>query len=188
MEVETSSRMENSKEIEMTIPGFTATSSLQISSGRYVRVRSGPTINAEALVIAQLQSVGASPTGSVLYDGFPGIPVYGNYCGPGYGSGDPVDAVDYACCVHDHCYHDRGYFDCSCNHNLIESMYSAQANPYVSSYGKAMALVMATFFETLPCVCYIEVCIPNPFDPFGDDLCTDIPVPGIPGLECIVGS
>jgi hypothetical protein len=31
------------------------------------------------------------------------VPIYGNWCGPGYGSGTPVDQIDDACRIHDQC-------------------------------------------------------------------------------------
>lgn len=31
---------------------------------------------------------------------------WGRWCGPGYGGGDPIDALDCACRDHDRCYED----------------------------------------------------------------------------------
>lgn len=47
------------------------------------------------------------------------LPIYGNWCGPGYGSGTPVDTLDNGCMQHDNCYGLNGYFSCSCDFQLI---------------------------------------------------------------------
>lgn len=52
------------------------------------------------------------------------IPVYGNWCGPRHGSGEPIDLVDRGCMVHDGCYGRRGYFDCECDRELIRTLES----------------------------------------------------------------
>lgn len=54
-----------------------------------------------------------------------GIPVYGNWCGPGYGSGEPIDYLDAACKAHDECYGQAPtYFDCDCDLKLINKVNS----------------------------------------------------------------
>jgi hypothetical protein len=40
------------------------------------------------------------------------MPVYGNWCGPRYGSGVPVDALDRCCKQHDDCYDNASYYRC----------------------------------------------------------------------------
>lgn len=50
------------------------------------------------------------------------VPVYGNWCGPGYGKGTPVDVLDTACMHHDHCYGKQGYFSCPCGKALIQEI------------------------------------------------------------------
>lgn len=47
-----------------------------------------------------------------------GIPFWGNWCGPGHGSGIPIDTLDTLCMRHDLCYGERGYFDCYCDAQL----------------------------------------------------------------------
>lgn len=47
-----------------------------------------------------------------------GIPVWGNCCGPGYGSGEPIDLLDEGCRQHDNCYVHGGN-NCKCNRKLI---------------------------------------------------------------------
>lgn len=48
------------------------------------------------------------------------IPIWGNWCGPGYGSGPPIDLLDYGCRDHDRCYGDRGYHKCSCDDDMLK--------------------------------------------------------------------
>lgn len=50
------------------------------------------------------------------------LPVWGNWCGPGYGGGSAVDLLDSACRAHDKCYARKGYFNCSCDRNLIAAI------------------------------------------------------------------
>ncbi len=52
---------------------------------------------------------------------------YGNWCGPGCGSGTPIDDVDICCQTHDWCYQTRGYFNCHCDCTLADCVY-----PYIS--------------------------------------------------------
>lgn len=46
-------------------------------------------------------------------------PVYGNWCGPSYGSGTPIDLLDVGCKKHDQCYGTRGYHKCSCDKDFV---------------------------------------------------------------------
>lgn len=46
------------------------------------------------------------------------IPIWGNWCGPGYGSGAPIDLLDEGCMQHDNCYVHGGN-NCKCNKKLI---------------------------------------------------------------------
>lgn len=48
-----------------------------------------------------------------------GLPIWGNWCGPGHGSGPPQDVLDRGCQIHDMCYEDKGYFSCSCDWELV---------------------------------------------------------------------
>lgn len=53
------------------------------------------------------------------------LPVWGRYCGPGHsGPGTPVDQLDTACMHHDNCYSRKGYFNCSCDQELISEINS----------------------------------------------------------------
>ena len=51
-----------------------------------------------------------------------GIPAHGNWCGPGHGKGEAVDALDRSCMRHDKCYERRGYGDCDCDAQLINDI------------------------------------------------------------------
>ena len=58
------------------------------------------------------------------------FPRHGNWCGPGHGGGDTVDALDEACKRHDECYEKRGYFDCECDEQLIDEISGLQAENF----------------------------------------------------------
>jgi len=51
--------------------------------------------------------------------GPPGNCFYGNWCGPGCGSGPLVDALDACCQAHDCCYDLRGWGACSCDREFV---------------------------------------------------------------------
>ena len=80
-----------------------------------------------------------------------GIPIYGNWCGPGHGGGPPIDAVDAVCRAHDLCYDREGYFDCGCNRDLVNAMPGAIAQT-PSWRGKIAGTVIKTIFSSMPCV------------------------------------
>jgi hypothetical protein len=93
-----------------------------------------------------------------------GLPIYGNYCGPGYGDPTgltpPVDAVDAACRAHDMCYDAKGYFDCTCDRALIAGMPAAMAASPCSEGKTAGDLIMAHFLGE-PCLCHYTSCLPS---------------------------
>lgn len=93
-----------------------------------------------------------------------GLPIYGNYCGPGYGDktgcSPAKDQVDASCCKHDVCYDQRGYFDCGCDCDLVRSMPDAIANTS-SVAGVVAGTAAIEFFANSPCVATrVEVCLP----------------------------
>ncbi len=81
-----------------------------------------------------------------------GLPVYGNWCGPGHGSGEPIDDVDRACMEHDKCYGRKGYFDCGCDAQLLEDLARSMKSSKISPSGRAAALAISTWFSAQPCV------------------------------------
>jgi len=111
-----------------------------------------------------------------------GLPVYGRYCGPGFGDPTgmtpPIDAVDAVCREHDLCYGRRGYFDCRCDRNLIQSMPGAVAGTSTLE-GKIAGTLIRDFFANTPCVCRNRVCVQIPF--FGTH-CSTVPFPGRGGV------
>jgi hypothetical protein len=130
----------------MTMPGWTAELSLSISTG-------------PGVAAAELS-----------------LPIYGNFCGPGHGdmSNDPIDAVDAVCKAHDSCYDSRGYFNCSCDRELIASMPRAILDT-PSAGGKLAGAAAMAFFASVPCTCPLRICLPI----IG---CHTIPVPGHGGI------
>lgn len=96
-----------------------------------------------------------------------GMPIYGNYCGPGHGDDTgntaPVDAVDAACRRHDLCYRDKGYFHCGCDGALIAEMPAAIVATPTAAGKFAGNLVMAHFLGQ-PCqcpICLFGFCLPG---------------------------
>lgn len=80
-----------------------------------------------------------------------GIPVYGNWCGPGHGGGTPVDDLDRACMHHDDCYAKYGYFDCQCDRELVSRIGQALASGNVQGNGKFIGPLVAAYFAQSPC-------------------------------------
>jgi hypothetical protein len=137
----------------MTSPGFTAEFSLQKCRHGTPR-RVGASRHIGVGVVDKSVKMAA------------GIPVYGNWCGPGHGgeSGPPIDPVDQVCCRHDKCYDQRGYFDCSCNQDLVNAMPNAIADPMTPLDGKIAGQAIMAVFAGMPCLCYLSS-LPVPFPP-----------------------
>lgn len=85
-----------------------------------------------------------------------GIPIYGNWCGPGHGGGNPLDDVDRACMTHDKCYSSRGYFDCECDAQLLRDLDRAIAFGNVRPWGRVMGPAIRAWFSLQPCVPHIS--------------------------------
>lgn len=125
-----------------------------------------------ALVMLAVAAVGpstarAQPTSPDESEGWAAsdvsIPVYGNYCGPGYpsngGQSRPaIDAVDRVCKAHDACYEAHGMHDCGCDRALIAKMVVAAVAPGVSARGRVVALAAIEAFRQSPCGCRKKFC------------------------------
>jgi hypothetical protein len=124
----------------MSTPGFTAEASIGVvRGGGRERMRSMP-------------RRGVQPA--------QGVPVYGNWCGPGHGGGaPPIDPVDRVCCQHDRCYGDRGTLDCSCDRDLVARMPGAIADGRTSAAGRAAGSAASALFAISPCLCH-RICLP----------------------------
>lgn len=72
------------------------------------------------------------------------IPIWGNWCGYGYGSGDPIDLLDYACKLHDQCYEKNKYWDCDCDKALIDRI-DGDLDDMTSGQRKAAIAIKAYF-------------------------------------------
>lgn len=71
------------------------------------------------------------------------IPIWGNWCGPGYGHGEPIDLLDEGCKIHDGCY-EPGKKNCGCNQILIDYI---DRNIYRMTGGqRQMAKVVRSYF------------------------------------------
>jgi len=74
-----------------------------------------------------------------------GIPIWGNWCGPGYGGGPTKDLLDAACKEHDLNYERYGYFDCRSDIiliNRIERDYNR-----MGFYEQGMATAVKAYFN-----------------------------------------
>jgi hypothetical protein len=110
----------------MTTPGFTAEASVYRADGCYRQIPM-------ALAVA--------PELGLAQDG---LAIYGNWCGPGHGEADHLSIRWIVCVV---CttsgYDERGYFDCSCDRDLIGRMPAAIADPRTSPAGQAAGTAAA---------------------------------------------
>ena len=84
-------------------------------------------------------------TRAAVEDGFH---FYGNWCGPGHGSGEPIDDVDRACMVHDKCYDRRGYFNSDCDDKLVRDIDRALDSGNVLPWGHIMGPLIRAWFKT----------------------------------------
>lgn len=52
----------------------------------------------------------------------PALPVHGNWCGPGWGAGPALDALDAACRRHDFCVSYQGSQNCGCDLGFMQEL------------------------------------------------------------------
>lgn len=97
---------------------------------------------------------GAAPSEAVAEAG---IPVHGNWCGPGHGGGRAVDALDEVCMRHDQCYDRRGYLDCDCDRTLVREIDDLIARGGLSGTARAKAALVRTYFAAAPCVRHVRI-------------------------------
>ena len=84
------------------------------------------------------------------------FPVHGNWCGPGHGGGESIDAIDEACKVHDNCYGNKGYSDCGCDAQLIRALPGAIRDT-PDAKAKRIGTLIRAYFSVAPCLCRTEV-------------------------------
>lgn len=77
------------------------------------------------------------------------IPIWGNWCGPGHGSGTPQDVLDKGCQIHDKCYGDKGYFTCTCDWALVA--YIEKNFNKMKLKEKIAATAIKTYFNNTLC-------------------------------------
>lgn len=92
---------------------------------------------------------GRGGTGDMM-DPFMGvsIPVHGNWCGPNYGSGPIVDALDAACYRHDFCVFQQGRYDCGCDLALMQEL---QNTPWPNANIAKTAHAIYDMIAMTPC-------------------------------------
>jgi len=86
-----------------------------------------------------------------------GLPVYGNWCGPGHGGGTPVDDLDKACMKHDKCYDRNGYFDCDCDRQLKVDVARAMARGRLKPAGYLAGPAVIGWFNMQPCISHSAI-------------------------------
>ncbi|WP_107840095.1 hypothetical protein [Metasolibacillus meyeri] len=77
------------------------------------------------------------------------IPIWGNWCGPGYGSGILKDVLDKGCQTHDKCYEDKGYFNCDCDAQLVD--YIEKNFSEMAFIEKLFAIAIKIYFKYTFC-------------------------------------
>lgn len=86
-------------------------------------------------------------TGSIAP--YAGMPVWGNWCGPGHGGGIPNGVLDSLCMTHDLCYGQLGYFSCTCDKGLLKGISASYI--FMKSDEKRAANLIAAYFTIAPC-------------------------------------
>lgn len=79
-----------------------------------------------------------------------GIPIWGAWCGPGHGGGQPEDTFDTLCMRHDRCYIERGYFDCWCDARFRDEI--RRFGPRMETDERVVAAATTVWFTVTPCV------------------------------------
>ena len=76
----------------------------------------------------------------------PGNCLYGNWCGPGCGSGPVLDVLDSCCHDHDICYDLRGWGACSCDREFINCVFPIGYGPTALTAMGGVARVFGAIF------------------------------------------
>ena len=85
-----------------------------------------------------------------------GLPVHGNWCGPGHsGPGKPIDDIDRACMHHDKCYSRHGRHECTCDKELLRDIDRALSSGTLSPAAFAAGTAIRTLFTVQPCVTWV---------------------------------
>lgn len=71
--------------------------------------------------------------------------LYGHWCGPGCGGGEPINDVDACCKAHDQCYGRRGWGSCSCDAELLGCVCPKALEVWNPEKAAAAASICATF-------------------------------------------
>lgn len=90
------------------------------------------------------------------------FPVYGNWCGPNYGAGKPIDAMDACCMHHDRCYDDTAIYNhCSCDHALLGCLKAVRLGSN-EVRRRTMRGAIETYFKNTVCRCTAsaDYCMP----------------------------
>lgn len=74
------------------------------------------------------------------------FPLYGNWCGPNYGSGAPINLLDKGCKNHDICYGNKSRHKCSCDKTFL-SYINKNYKKMTGVKQKIMAKVIKTWLQ-----------------------------------------
>lgn len=77
------------------------------------------------------------------------LPIWGNWCGPGHGSGSAVDVLDSICRTHDKCYGSRGYFACSCDRAIVSDI--GRNASRMKAKERSVAAAVSVYFTYCAC-------------------------------------
>jgi hypothetical protein len=92
------------------------------------------------------------------------IKFYGNWGGPHYGGGQPIDDLDRAFQQHDKGYGDRGYFDTATDINFSTTAGLNVFNPDATNRERFYGAVAAGIFAGLAPVSSVYTSLWNPID------------------------
>lgn len=79
-----------------------------------------------------------------------GFKLYGNWCGPMHGGGEPIDELDQLCMEHDLCYKDRVMFSCYCDEELVLGIHETLFS--MDEEAQSVASLIASYFSIAPCI------------------------------------
>jgi len=75
--------------------------------------------------------------------------MYGNWCGPKYGSGTPIDSLDACCKGHDKCYDAEGHYTCGCDRLIVGCLDKVQLTAQDSDVKHTFRALALGYFKNL---------------------------------------
>lgn len=113
---------------------------------------------------------------------------YGNWCGPGCGSGNPINNLDACCRTHDLCYTARGFGACSCDLDLIGCAFPKQFEFWNPLKAIAAGTIVGVFTKKVTSgVCPPEGGTGGTPPPSGPQNCSTDVCPPLQAIRCCGG-